>query len=147
MYLAEIGRAHDRAALDQRRYGWHASALDGIASHIAVDRRDGTAYDGGAKSMSARAIEGLFDTPDAVDAHDGEADLDEVKAMVKRGKLHLRDLVDVGRGWQTVDACGELYDVVSDAEAEARRDAIGTKVIGVVVALLAIAAAIALCGG
>jgi hypothetical protein len=97
---------------------------------------------GGGEDLAAaaelsQAVIGLADTPRIVEARDGEATLEEVRAMLAHDELHLRDLVDVGRGWEPVDACPELFAQAVDAEDRAAQSAIWTKVLvalGVVLA-------------
>ena len=55
----------------------------------------------------------------AVPFRNGEGTLTEVRALVRSGDLHLFDLVDVGRGWESVGECAELQE--NSGESTPRR--------------------------
>lgn len=53
--------------------------------------------------------------PRTVESHEGEGSLDEVRLFVRLGKLLATDLVDLGRGWQTVADVPELEEALAKA--------------------------------
>jgi hypothetical protein len=50
--------------------------------------------------------------PHLVKSIDGEGTLDDVKKLFRQGVLGRQDLVDVGRGWETLCECVEFDDVL-----------------------------------
>ncbi len=55
----------------------------------------------------------VLDPPRKVKSFDGLDELERVEAMVRSGKLEPSDLVDVGRGWESVEDCLELADALA----------------------------------
>lgn len=55
-------------------------------------------------------ILGLFSAPRKVDASEHEGTLPEVLALIRAGELQKGDLIDVGRGWQTLGECFETSE-------------------------------------
>jgi hypothetical protein len=81
-------------------------------------------------------------TPLRVSAKEGAAPLETVRQMVLAGDLKLRDLVDVGAGWETVEDCLLLDEACEPHRLRAHQMsllapvAIGVLVLGVLVFLL-----------
>jgi len=74
------------------------SVRDVIASVVPVNERGHLSVDA---SRAAAVVE-----PEVLE--EGTATVEEVRAMARRGALAADDLVDLGRGWESVDQAPEL---------------------------------------
>lgn len=67
--------------------------------------------------------DGLFaslEAPRAVETQEGSGSLQTVQQLVRSGTLKPTDLVDLGKGWSTVEECPALLDAVDAYEGSRR---------------------------
>jgi hypothetical protein len=94
-------------SFDHRTYASNVSAAGDAAreryrSTPRLLRGDSS---GAMEAELAASITGLVSTPSEVSCEEGEAELEDVRAMLARGELEPTDLVDIGEGWQTLRDC------------------------------------------
>lgn len=61
------------------------------------------------------------ETPRKVTSREGEAELEEVKQMLLEGKIKPEDLVDLGKGWQSIRECYPFEEEVFLFDRRARK--------------------------
>ena len=83
-------------------------------------------------------ITGIFSAPRKVEATEHTGTLPEVLALIRAGELQKGDLIDVGRGWQTLGECFETSEQfeLSEGGRSLRFLAIPLALIGIVVLVL-----------
>lgn len=131
-------------SFDARSYATMVGAASAEARSQAKANQDAAGGLGTSPSEAAAGaaivatVAGLVSAPDEVTATEGDADLEEVRAMLRRGALNAEDLVNLGDGWTTIRQCVPLAD-----DAEPAPPADSTQVVVVVVGFLLVAAVIA----
>jgi hypothetical protein len=92
----------------QVRYRVLSSKFDPQAFGIAFE--DGLTRDLPRVDVTGSAVDAVIGAPKQVSADEASAELEEVCRMVETGRLKLRDLVNTGDGWLTVQDCPLLDD-------------------------------------
>src|SRR5438309_185098 len=64
--------------------------------------------------LGGAALDAALNAPREVKAEEHEASLEEIGALFAQGELAETDLINVGRGWQTLGDCPELDDVAEE---------------------------------
>lgn len=102
--------------------------------------------DGSLAAGAVEAVAGLVSTPAVVSAEEGEAELDELRQLIRDGTLGPEDLVDIGDGWTTIRACVPLSELADEVQGQgdvARALVIIGLLVGGVVLVLAVLSALA----
>lgn len=86
----------------------------------------------------SEGIVAMVDNPEKVTASEHEATLDEVRALLKEGKLNGQDLIDVGSGWQSIADCIPLQDDVPSPPFDVAKAVVVVCVLAFLFALLLI---------